>query len=181
MLSSPKLRAEVASTRGAGATIAACGACRARPEDWAFTSCAGATTLCENSGARWLLAGIASGAGATAATDNAGNLRFAAVEASGTAGSALRPRPGHDVGQWYIMIQLDVGGSHNGLGLIISLWRYRNDWLRRVLWFSLLRQSLAGPAGIERRKIFGGSVVDHVGPVEAGSDHNLRLLWPELN
>ena len=125
MLMSPKLRCDAASTLGGGWTIAACGARRVR-EDSVSTSGVGATAVCESIGVRWRLAGIVSGAGATAVTGSAGSLRLAAavVDARGTAGWAWFLRPGHDIGQRHIMIQLDVGRSDDGLGAIVGLGRH---------------------------------------------------------
>ncbi len=51
------------------------------------------------------------------------------------------------------MIQLDVGGSDDGLSSIVCLGGHRNDRLRRMFRLAFLGKRPAPAAGIERRKI----------------------------
>ena len=101
-----------------------------------FSSGAGATTAWESAGDRWRSVGMVSGAGAT--TDDGkcwhSKIRRCRCRRS-ERDRRLRwsLRPGHDVGQRYIVIQLDVGRSDDGLAAIVGLGRYRNNRLRRVM------------------------------------------------
>jgi len=52
------------------------------------------------------------------------------------------------------MIQLDVGRSDDRLRAIVGLRRYRNDGLRGMFRFALLRKRLMRASGIERWQIF---------------------------
>ena len=88
-------------------------------------------------------------------------------------------RPGHDIRQWHIVIELDVGGSDNGLGLIVGLGWHRNDRLRRMFRLALARQRPARAPRIERRQILRWSVVDHVGATEDWTIQDPRWLRPE--
>ena len=73
------------------------------------------------------------------------------------------------------MIQLDVGRSDDGLRAVVRLGRHRNDGLRRVLRFAFLRKRSVRASGIERRKIFGRSVVNYVGTIENRTIQHLGL------
>ena len=51
------------------------------------------------------------------------------------------------------MIQLNVGGSDNGLGAIVGLFRHGNNGLRRMFRFTFARKRSALPTRIERWQI----------------------------
>ena len=79
-----------------------------------------------------------------------------------------RVGPSHDVGQRDVGFQLDLGRGDYGLGAIVSLAWDRNDGLGRELGISFAGLIIGRPQGIERRKVFGRTVIDNLRMIEGG-------------
>src|SRR3954468_3601737 len=77
------------------------------------------------------------------------------------------------------MIQLEVGGSDNGLGAIVGFSRHRNDGLRSMFGLAFLRKRPVRSSCIERRKIFRRRVVNDVRTLECWTLQHLRALRQE--
>src|SRR6202035_5010260 len=69
---------------------------------------------------------------------------------------------------------------NNRLRPIIRFWRYRDDWLGRVLRLALLRRRRLCSSSIQWRQILSCVVVHDVGLMKYVSLHDLRGLRPKL-
>ena len=88
----------------------------------------------------------------------------------------FRPiRPCHDVGQAYILLQLDVGRGDDRLCSVVRLRRHRNDRLPREFRICLPRRSRVDASSVERRQVFRRLVVDHLGVLEGRTGRGLRM------
>src|ERR1700756_3803468 len=74
--------------------------------------------------------------------------------------------PGHDVGQRDVGFYFDLRWGNDGLRVIGSFARNRNDGLSRKLRISFSGRSIGWTQGVEWRKVFGRPVIDDLGMLE---------------